>query len=123
MGLNFTCKKLCFLLLAICCTAGAYAQYNLTVAKDGSGDYTTVQAAINAAPTNSTTPYRILVKKGKYVEAVLSILQQTLFIQLVGESLSETIISYDNYSGKPATRGGGGGGGGALRMERLPALR
>ena len=34
--------------------------YDLIVAKDGSGNYTTVQAAINAAPTGLTAPYYIL---------------------------------------------------------------
>jgi len=79
--------------------AGAQAQYDVTVAKDGSGSFTSVQAAVTAAPTGRTTPYRIFIKKGKYVETV-TIPSNKPFIQLVGESLSETIISYDNYSGK-----------------------
>lgn len=40
------------------------AQYVKTVAKDGSGDYLTVQAAIDAAPTGQTSPYRIFIKNG-----------------------------------------------------------
>ncbi|MCX6209919.1 MAG: pectinesterase family protein [Bacteroidetes bacterium] len=43
----------------------ANAQYNKMVAKDGTGDYTTVQAAIDAAPTNSTTAWVIFIKNGK----------------------------------------------------------
>jgi pectin methylesterase-like acyl-CoA thioesterase len=78
---------------------------NAVVAKDGSGDYTSIQAAITAAPTGRTTPYKIYIKKGKYVEAVI-IPANKPFIQLVGENLSETILSYDNYSGKPKTTGG-----------------
>jgi pectin methylesterase-like acyl-CoA thioesterase len=76
-----------------------------TVAKDGSGNYTTIQAAINAAPTGQTAPWKIYVRKGKYVEAV-TIPGNKPFIQLVGESLAETIISYDNYSGKANPAGG-----------------
>ncbi|THU34130.1 T9SS type A sorting domain-containing protein [Niastella caeni] len=75
------------------------------VAKDGSGDYTSIQAAINAAPTGQTAPYKIYIRKGKYVEAVI-IPSNKPFIQLVGESLAETIISYDNYSGKANPAGG-----------------
>ncbi|OQP64355.1 hypothetical protein A3860_20500 [Niastella vici] len=75
------------------------------VAKDGSGDYTTIQAAINAAPAAQTAPYKIYIRKGKYVETV-TIPSNKPFIQLVGESLAETIISYDNYSGKANPAGG-----------------
>lgn len=79
--------------------------YNAVVAKDGSGNYTSVQAAISAAPAGQTSPYRIFIKKGKYVETV-SIPSNKPFIQLIGESMAETIISYDNYSGKANPAGG-----------------
>jgi pectin methylesterase-like acyl-CoA thioesterase len=75
------------------------------VAKDGSGDYTSIQAAITAAPTGQTAPYKIYIRKGKYVETV-TIPSNKPFIQLVGESLAETILSYDNYSGKANPSGG-----------------
>lgn len=78
---------------------------NAVVAKDGSGNYTSIQAAIDAAPAGSTTPYKIFIKNGKYVEPV-KIPSNKPFIQLAGESLAETIISYDNYSGKPNGSGG-----------------
>ena len=84
---------------------GVKAQYNLTVAQDGSGNYTTIQAAINAAPTGQTTPYVIYIKNGKYHE-VVTIPSNKPFIQLIGQSLAQTIISYDNYSGKPTPTGG-----------------
>ncbi|AEW01544.1 hypothetical protein A4D02_05975 [Niastella koreensis] len=76
-----------------------------TVAKDGTGNYTSIQAAINAAPAAQTAPYKIYVKKGKYVETV-TIPGNKPFIQLVGENMAETIISYDNYSGKANPAGG-----------------
>ncbi len=75
------------------------AGINVTVAQDGSGNYTSIQAAVTAAPTGATAPYRIYIKKGKYVETVI-IPSNKPFIQLMGESVSETILSYDNYSGK-----------------------
>ncbi|HSC37457.1 MAG TPA: pectinesterase family protein, partial [Chitinophagaceae bacterium] len=78
---------------------------SVVVAKDGSGSFTSIQAAVTAAPTGATAPYRIYIKKGKYVETV-TIPSNKPFIQLLGESLSETIISYDNYSGKPNPAGG-----------------
>ncbi|NCU02868.1 MAG: T9SS type A sorting domain-containing protein [Chitinophagaceae bacterium] len=79
--------------------------HDVLVAKDGSGNYTSVQAAITAAPTNRTTPWRIFIKNGKYVETVV-IPSNKPFMQLIGESMAETIISYDNYSGKANPAGG-----------------
>ena len=79
--------------------------YDVLVAKDGSGNYTSVQAAITAAPGNRTTPWRIFIKKGKYVETVV-IPSNKPFMQLIGENMAETIISYDNYSGKANPAGG-----------------
>lgn len=72
---------------------------DIIVAKDGSGHYTTVQAAIDAAPTGRTTPFIIYIKNGIYKEKV-NILSNKPFIHLVGESAANTIITYDDYSGK-----------------------
>jgi len=82
-----------------------YSQYNTVVDINGTGNFKTIQAAIDAAPTAQTSPYVIFIKKGKYHE-VVTIPSTKPFIQLIGESLAETIISYDNYSGKPNPNGG-----------------
>lgn len=82
----------------------AYSQYNSVVDINGLGSFTTIQAAINAAPSGQTTPYVIFIKKGKYRE-VVTIPSTKPFIQLIGESMAETIISYNNYSGKPNPAG------------------
>lgn len=76
---------------------------NAVVALDGSGNYSSIQAAIDAAPTGRTTPYVIFVKNGKYIEKV-RIPSNKPFIHLIGESVANTIISWDSYSGK--TEGG-----------------
>ncbi|WP_211316372.1 pectinesterase family protein [Niabella yanshanensis] len=78
---------------------------DVVVAKDGSGNYTKVQAAIDAAPTNRTSYYYIYVKKGEYKE-VISINQDKPYIYLVGEDSAQTILTYDNHSGKPKPGGG-----------------
>jgi pectin methylesterase-like acyl-CoA thioesterase/pectate lyase len=72
---------------------------DVIVAKDGSGDFTSIQAAINAAPSNRTTPWVIFIKNGKYFEKV-AVPQNKTFIHLVGESVANTIITYDDYSGR-----------------------
>ncbi len=83
----------------------ANAQYDLTVAQDGTGNHTTVQAAVNAAPTGRTTPYKILIKKGKYREKI-TIPSNKPFIYLIGEDVGTVTLSWDDYSGKPMPGGG-----------------
>eukprot|EP00270_Netrium_digitus_P010151 TRINITY_DN3128_c0_g1_i1.p1 TRINITY_DN3128_c0_g1~~TRINITY_DN3128_c0_g1_i1.p1 ORF type:complete len:752 (+),score=83.44 TRINITY_DN3128_c0_g1_i1:103-2358(+) len=70
------------------------------VAKDGSGQYQTVQAAVDAAPVSSKKPYIIFIKKGKYVESVQV---QKKYITLVGEGPSKTIISFNKSVATGAT--------------------
>ncbi|WP_201987628.1 pectinesterase family protein [Hymenobacter rubidus] len=72
--------------------------YDLTVAKDGTGNYTTVQAAIDAAPTGRTTPFTIFIKNGRYKELV-NVPATKPFIQLVGESVANTVLTYNNSAG------------------------
>ncbi|MBC7589246.1 MAG: pectin esterase, partial [Chitinophagaceae bacterium] len=76
----------------------SFAQYDLVVAQNGSGNYTTVQAAINAAPTGQTVPYKIFIKNGKYREKI-AVPSTKPFIQLIGETVSNVIVYYDD----PAT--------------------
>lgn len=77
----------------------------LTVSKDGLADYTTVQGAIDAIPANNTEKVEVFIGNGVYKELV-TIPKDKPFINLKGESVSETIITYDNYSGKPKPDGG-----------------
>lgn len=98
-------KILSSLLLIIGFFYAANAQYDLTVAQDGTGSYTTVQAAINAAPTGRTTPYKIFIKKGKYREKI-SIPSNKPFLYLIGEDVGTVVLSWDDYSGKPIPGGG-----------------
>jgi pectin methylesterase-like acyl-CoA thioesterase len=72
--------------------------YDLVVAQDGSGNYTTVQAAINAAPSNSIVPYTIFIKNGKYREKI-TVPSTKPFLQLTGESVAGVFVYYDD----PAT--------------------
>ncbi len=49
------------------------AQTKNTVAQDGSGEYTTVQAALDAVPANNKKPVTIFIKNGIYKEKSCSI--------------------------------------------------
>lgn len=74
--------------------------FNAVVAQDGSGDYRTVQAAIDAAPQNQTTPWRIFIKRGVYTEHV-DIPADKPFLSLIGEGRQLTQISCDRLCGGP----------------------
>ncbi|CAM8899926.1 unnamed protein product [Rhodiola kirilowii] len=68
------------------------ATFNAVVAADGSGDFTTVSAAIAAAPSRSSTRYVIRIKAGVYTENV-NIPSSKPNIMLVGDSRLTTIIT------------------------------
>jgi len=73
------------------------AQKRIVVAADGSGNYKTVQEAINAVPDHNTNSTEIFVKKGTYNERVVVAAEKTN-ITLVGEDANTTVITYDNYA-------------------------
>ncbi|MEV5353366.1 pectinesterase family protein [Streptomyces sp. NPDC052693] len=92
-------------------TAGAAAKAaaatTLTVAKDGSGQYTTVQAAVNAVPANNPSRVVIAVKPGTYRELVkVPAGKPHVTIQGTGGSRKDTTIVYNNASGTPKPGGG-----------------
>ena len=73
-------------------------QFDYVVAQDGSGDFFTVQEAINAVPDfrkNKRT--RILVRKGEYKERVI-IPESKINISLIGED--GAVLTDDAYASK-----------------------
>ena len=76
----------------------------ITVAQDGSGDYKTVQAAINTVPVNNKKPIIIIIKKGIYKEKIL-IDSLRPFITIIGEDKLNTILTYNDHTGKLAPNG------------------
>lgn len=70
----------------------------ITVALDGSGDFTKIQEAINAAPSFPYDKITVFIKNGLYKEKV-RIPEWNTHLALVGESKENTIISFDdNFS-------------------------
>lgn len=67
--------------------------YDAVVAQDGSGDYTSVQAAIDAAPSNQGSPYLIFIKAGTYKEHI-DIPKEKPYIHLIGES--RTLVNIED---------------------------
>jgi pectinesterase len=93
-----TMKKILFFLLLLLSSRVSAIQYDLVVAKDGSGNFTTVQAAISSIrdfrPEGRTV---ILIKKGVYKEKVVLPTNKTE-ITLIGEDRDSTIITWDDHA-------------------------
>ncbi|MDR7209397.1 pectinesterase family protein [Flavobacterium piscis] len=69
---------------------------DIVVDINGTGDFTSIQAAFDAVPAG--TPTIIYVKRGLYDQEKLIIPANKTNITLIGESREETIISYDIYN-------------------------
>lgn len=82
----------------------AFAQNKFTVAKDGSGDYKTVQEALNAVPEGNTKPFIINIKKGIYKEVVIVDATKN-FISLIGEDKDNTVLTFNNHAGTKLPNG------------------
>lgn len=76
----------------------------ILVAADGSGDYTTIQDAINAVPDQNKSRAVIFIKNGVYYEKVL-IPETKPYISFIGESEDGTILTYDDNPKKTAPDG------------------
>jgi pectinesterase len=89
-------------------TTSVRAATTLTVAKDGSGQYTSVQAAVNAVPANNASRVVIAVKPGTYRETVkIPSNKPHVTLQGTGASRKDTVIVYNNASGTPKPDGSG----------------
>ncbi|MDE6370742.1 MAG: Ig-like domain-containing protein, partial [Duncaniella sp.] len=72
--------------------------FDAIVAADGSGDHTTLQAAIDAAPTQSVKPYLIFVKNGRYHEHI-NIPTTKPNLHIIGQDRDEAVIWDDKLCG------------------------
>lgn len=91
------------LFLAVFLTGGnTFAQGNpynadMVVAQDGTGDFTSLQAAIDAVPSNNDIRTVIYIKRGIYNTEKLIVPGDKINVTLIGESREETVISYHIY--------------------------
>ncbi|MET7293409.1 pectinesterase family protein [Streptomyces griseoloalbus] len=89
----------------------AAAATTLTVAKDGTGQYRTVQAAVNAVPANNPARVLISIKPGTYRETVkVPSTKPHVTFQGTGGSRRDTVIVFDNAAGTPKPDGSGNHG-------------
>jgi pectinesterase len=83
---------------------GAAQSSRKIVAQDGTGDYTTVQQALNAIPLNNKKKVTIYIKKGVYKEKLVLDSSRN-FVTMIGEDKFTTILTYDDHTGKLAPNG------------------
>ncbi|GAB2697700.1 pectinesterase family protein [Paenibacillus thermoaerophilus] len=76
----------------------------LVVAADGSGDYASVQDAIDAVRVLSPQPVTIRIRRGVYREKV-DIPDTKPDLTIVGEDAEHTVIVWNDHAGKPDRRG------------------
>jgi len=104
MTIKKTIILFCCLLLTV---PGLFAQtanpqqykYIFTVAKDGTGDYYTIQDAIDAMRVYPLAPITLYIKNGLYNEKI-ELPANNTDVTFIGESIDSTIITYNDYSGK-----------------------
>lgn len=77
--------------------------YDFVVAKDGTGNFTTIQAALDAVPASGVRN-TIFIKKGIYEEKVFLgnrwVEQNNKIVSLIGEHPDSVVITWSDYLGK-----------------------
>lgn len=73
---------------------------DVVVAKDGSGDFLTIQEAINTCRAFQTDEKVIYIKNGVYNEKIV-IDSFFTHLHLIGESRDSTIITFSHHAGMP----------------------
>ncbi len=98
--------KISFLIniLLLCAVVSAAQTHRITVAKDGSGNYSTVQEAINAVKDSNSSVTTIFIKKGIYKEK-LRLHESKMNVHFMGEDVNSTVLTYDDYASKKDSSG------------------
>jgi pectinesterase len=77
----------------------------IIVAADGSGQFTSVQAAIMSVPEGrAESPVVIRIKRGTYTEQ-LHLQREKRFFRLIGEDPATTILTYNLHANMPGADG------------------
>ena len=74
-------------------------KYVFTVAKDGTGEYQSIQDAIDAMRVYPLSPITLYIKNGVYNEKI-ELPANNTDVTFIGENVDSTIISWNDYSGK-----------------------
>src|SRR5947209_6859758 len=83
------------LLAVLCLPAGLWAQARVTVAADGSGDFRTVQSAVDAAPEAGSV---IQIRPGTYREPI-RVDKPKIALRGLGGDPKDVVLTYDLSNG------------------------
>src|ERR1700723_3653486 len=75
---------------------------DIIVAPDGTGDFKTVQEAIDSIPPDNAAVKIVFIKPGTYHEKIH--IKQP-YVHLMGEDAEKTILTYDDFAKKPGPNG------------------
>ncbi|HCY40255.1 MAG TPA: pectin esterase [Prolixibacteraceae bacterium] len=91
--------KITFACLLLSVLSFAADKYDFIVVQDGSGNFTTIQKAIDACKAFPESRVTIFVKNGTYREKII-VPSCNSHLSIIGESADSTIISFDDYFDK-----------------------
>ncbi len=74
-------------------------KYVFTVSKDGTGDYSSIQDAIDAIRVYPLAPITVYIKNGVYNEKI-ELPANNVDVTFIGQNVDSTIIVFNDYSGK-----------------------
>lgn len=93
-----------FLVLVLIFSVQVNAQQKIIVAQDGTGNYRSVQEALDAVPAGNSKPVTVFVRKGIYKERIIVDARKN-FINLIGEDKESTILTFNNHAGTKLVNG------------------
>ncbi|UCS92876.1 pectin esterase [Echinicola marina] len=91
--------NVCFLISMIFSHRVSAQDFDIVVAKDGSGDFKTIQEAFNSIPDFRKNITRIHLKPGVYKEK-LTLAATKTNVHLIGDNVEETVVTYDDFASK-----------------------
>lgn len=89
-----------FIFVGFSLSAQDAPKYDIVVAQDGSGNFTSIQEAISSVRAMMTERKTIFIKKGVYKEKIV-VPTTTLNVWLIGEDKDSTIITWDDHANMP----------------------
>lgn len=90
-------RLLMYALFIIPVWCAAQQKYDFVVSQDESGDFKTVQEAINAVPDFRKNQTVIYIRKGVYKEKLILAGSKTN-VKFIGEQAENTILTYDDFA-------------------------
>jgi pectinesterase len=87
------------LLANVLTSATAQQSYDFIIAQDGTGNFYTIQSALDAVPDFRKNTTTIFVKPGFYKEKLVLGASKTN-VTLIGEDVKKTIITFDDFASK-----------------------